>query len=71
MYYIVDRIEEEYVVLEKDNTMINIKKEEVGFNVKEGDVLKKDKEGKFALDKEATKNIKEEIEEIVANIWEN
>lgn len=69
--WIVDKIEEEYIVLEKGNSVINLKKEELGFNVKEGDILVKGKEGKLVLDKEANDNRKKYIEKLTENLWEN
>lgn len=69
--WIVDRIESEYIVLEKDEQVRNVKKEEIGFKVKEGDILIEDEDGNFTLDENETKKRTEYIEKITKDLWEN
>lgn len=68
---VVDRIEEEYIVVENDNGMVSIPKEEIDFEVKEGDVLITDENGKYILDKEETIARKEYIDNLISDLWEN
>ena len=67
--WIVDRIEEEYVVIENGKEIINLSKNEINFEIKEGDVLSKDEDGKFTLDYEETISRKEYIENITKDLW--
>lgn len=69
--YIVDRIEEKYIILEKGGNILSLKKEEINFVVKEGDILVKKEDGIFVLDKEASESRKEYIEKLTENLWEN
>ena len=69
--YIVDRIEEKYIILEKGGNILSLKKEEINFVVKEGDILVKKEDGIFVLDKEASEERKEYIEKLTENLWEN
>ena len=64
--YIVDRIEENYVVLEngKDN-VFNVKKSDIIGNVKEGDILYI-KNNLYFIDKMR----KEEIDNLMKGLWE-
>ncbi|MBD7913827.1 DUF3006 domain-containing protein [Clostridium sp. Sa3CUN1] len=68
--YIVDRIEENYVVLEngKDN-VFNVKKSDIIGNVKEGDILYI-KNNLYFIDEKATKMRKEEIDNLMKGLWE-
>ena len=68
--YVVDRIENNYIVLEdKDLNFINIKKEEVLEDVREGDILIK-VNNKYIIDYNKTKNRKEYINKKIKNLWE-
>ena len=68
--YIVDRIEENYVVLEnvKDN-VFNVKKSDIIGNVKVGDILYI-KNNLYFIDEKATKMRKEEIDNLMKGLWE-
>lgn len=68
--YVVDRIENNYIVLEdKDLNFINIKKEEVLEDVREGDILIK-VNNKYIIDYNKTKNRKDYINKKIKNLWE-
>ena len=68
--YVVDRIENNYIVLEdKDLNFINIKKEEVLEDVREGDILIK-VNNKYIIDYNKTKNRKDHINKKIKNLWE-
>lgn len=69
--WIIDRIEEDYIILENNGNIKNIKKREINFSIKEGDVIIKNKEGKYILDKEATVERKDYIEDLTKDLWEN
>ena len=45
--WIVDRIEENYIILENNGIVKNILKQKIGFDIKEGDVLTINNEGEF------------------------
>ena len=63
MELIVDRLEEEYIVCEDENkNIVNILKDEVEDEVKEGDILIF-VDGKYIVNKEKTKDRKEYIQE--------
>ena len=56
---IVDRIEGHFIVCEDEKeNILELKKDDVIGDVKEGDVLVKGKEGKFCLDKALTEKRK-------------
>lgn len=70
MIVVVDRFEENFAVCEcEDKTMINIEISKLPNNVREGDVLviKKDN---IEVDYNETKRRREEIEKLVADMWE-
>lgn len=68
--YIVDRIEENYIVLEDNKgNIININKDEVSENINEGDVLIKI-DNKYTVDKDKTNFRKENINKILKSLWE-
>ena len=69
MRVIIDRIEEEFAVCEKDDTkMVNIELKNIPGKPKEGDVL--DVEGSFIIiNKSETAKRKAEIEEKSENLW--
>lgn len=66
----VDRFEGDIVVLEdrKSNKMINVKKEDLPSDIKEGDVLKKIN-GKYFIDKDFTQEISERIKKKMDDLW--
>ena len=68
--YIIDRIEEEYVVIEKENSKINtISKDSIKGDFKEGDILINRGEY-FEIDKTFTFNRRKEINDIMKDMWE-
>lgn len=68
---VVDRIEENFIVCEDENqSILELKSEEVIGSVKEGDVLVKSKEGKFFADEELTIKRRKEIEDLMKGMWE-
>lgn len=69
--WIVDRIEENNIIVEKDRTVTSIKREKIKFNVKEGDILIKNRDGKFILDKFENCKRKDYIEKLTEGLWEN
>ena len=71
MFYIVDRIEENIIVLQDDNGhIINLNKNNVDEKVKEGDCLKKEN-NRFFLDVEETKKRKMRIDKLMKGMWED
>lgn len=60
---IVDRIEEDRVVIESNNRMIIIKKSLFPEEIKEGDFIEF-KEGKFNIDNKKTLEQKKEIDDL-------
>jgi hypothetical protein len=68
----IDRFEENLAVCEVINKgkIINIKKEYLPINSKEGDILRL-KNGKYEIDFKATKEDKNYIKEIVKDLWDN
>ena len=70
MELIVDRLEEEYIVCEDENkNIVNILKDEVEDEVKEGDRLIF-VDGKYIVNKEKTKDRKEYIQDLIKDLWE-
>lgn len=70
MKAVIDRFEGEYAVCEKDDrTMIKLKKSEIPFSAKEGDVLIIEV-GNIILDKEETEKRKREIERLTEDMWQ-
>ncbi|PLS19051.1 DUF3006 domain-containing protein [Bacillus sp. M6-12] len=70
MTYIVDRIEGRLAVCEKeDGSFVDIPLDELPFGVKAGDVLSV-KDNVINLDKVATKERKEKMNEIMKDMWE-
>ena len=68
--YIVDRIEENYVVLEngKDN-VFNVKKSDIIGNIKEGDIVYI-KDNLYFIDERITELRKKEIDNLMKGLWE-
>lgn len=69
-YYILDRFEEDFAVLEslEDAETINIKKTLLPSNLKEGDVLLRDESG-WAFDKEKTEERRNKINDKLNSLW--
>ena len=68
--YIIDRIEEQYAVIEKENGEMNrISIDNIRGDYKEGDILINNGEY-FEIDKEFTFNRKKEIDDITKDMWE-
>lgn len=68
--YIIDRIEEKYAVIEKENgEMSRISKSSIRGDFKEGDILINSGEY-FEIDKEFTFNRRKEIDDITKDMWE-
>lgn len=67
--YIVDRIEEKYVVVEKENgDMYRISKDNIRGDFKDGDILINRGEY-FEIDHTFTFNRRKEIEDITKDMW--
>jgi hypothetical protein len=68
--YIVDRFEGDYAILETENsTLINVNKNDIIGEVKEGDILVK-KNNNYYIDKEKTEARKKEVNDIMKGLWE-
>lgn len=68
--FIIDRIESGFVVAEtEDETMVNIPKNLIKGDFKEGDILIKEDEF-FKVDSDLTKKRKEEIDHMLKNMWQ-
>ena len=71
MFYIVDRIEESIIVVEDQNgNIINLNKNKVNGQIKEGDCLREENK-KFFLDIEKTKEREFKIEKLMKGMWED
>jgi len=69
MKVIIDRFEGDYVVCEKeDGAMIDIEKDKICKDAKEGDILLVT-ENEITIDERATRNRKEEIEKLTKDLW--
>lgn len=66
----IDRFEENFAVCENKQTgeMINIPKSDLPSNISEGDIIKFEN-GKYILDIEATNKEKQEIKNLVDNLF--
>ena len=68
--FVIDRIEGSFAVIElNDGTMVNIPKNKIIGDFKEGDILVEDSEF-FKVDSELTKKRKEEIEHMMKDMWQ-
>lgn len=67
----VDRFEGDMAVLEdrKNNKMINVKREELPSDIKEGDILKMIN-GKYFIDRDFTQEISERIKKKMDDLWD-
>lgn len=70
--FTIDRFEGDFAVLEDRNTgkMLDVKKEDLPENVKEGDILDKIN-GKYTVNPEKTLETKERIKDKMKNLWNN
>lgn len=69
MKVVIDRFEENYAVCEKeDRTMINLEKKLLPSEAKEGDVLVL-QNGAISIDKAATQKRKNEIDDLMEDMW--
>lgn len=67
---VIDRFEGEFAICEKDDfTMIDIKKEIIPVEAKEGDVLEITNDF-ITIDEKETKKRKMEIEKLMEDLWE-
>lgn len=67
--YSVDRIENQFAVLEFGDDFIQIELKELPPGVKEGDVLMRDENGKLFIDEKATQQIKNELFELQNSLF--
>ncbi|EKQ50577.1 MULTISPECIES: DUF3006 domain-containing protein [unclassified Clostridium] len=68
--YIIDRVENSYVIVEKENgEMDKISLDSIQGDFKEGDILI-NKDEHFEIDENLTVIRKREIDEIVKDMWE-
>lgn len=68
--YIIDRVEGNYVIIEKENgDMYKISHENIRGDFKDGDILI-NKGEYFEIDKKFTLNRKKEINDSMKNMWE-
>ena len=71
MFYIVDRIEGSIIVVEdQDGNIVNLNKNKVNGQIKEGDCLREENK-KFFLDIEKTKEREIKIEKVMKGSWED
>lgn len=69
MKVVIDRFEENYAVCEKeDRTMINLERKLLPKEAKEKDILVL-QDGKIFIDKSATQERKNEIDELMKDMW--
>jgi hypothetical protein len=67
--YIIDRFVGEMVVLELENgETIDVSKNKIPIQAEEGDVLIESND-MYTIDKDATKKLKEEVEELMAKLF--
>ena len=70
MKIIIDRFEGNYAVCEKeDTTMINIERNKIPIEAKEGSVLSVTEDG-VTIDEEETKSRKKNIKELTKDLWQ-
>lgn len=68
--FIIDRIEGSFAVVElNDGTMVNIPKNKIVGEFKEGDILVEDSKF-FKVDSELTKKRRKEIEHMMKDMWQ-
>ena len=68
--YIIDRIESDYAIIEKENgDMYRIPINIIKGAFKEGDIIIKNSDEYFEIDKEFTLNRRNKIKDTTKNIW--
>ena len=69
---VIDRFEGDIAVCEVlgTNTVVNIKKDKLPINIKEGNVLKFDN-GRYVIDFNKSQKLKDKIENMVKDLWES
>lgn len=68
--FIIDRFEEGFAVCENEKgIMVNVSRNKLPKEAKEGDVLIIEKENTY-IDVEETEKLRKEIEELTKDIWE-
>jgi len=68
--YIIDRVESDYAIIEKENgDMYKIPIDIIKGDFKEGDVIIKNNDEYFEIDKEFTLNRRNKINDTTKNIW--
>jgi hypothetical protein len=68
--YVIDRVERNYAIIEKENGDIyKISVENIKGNFKEGDILINIDDEFFEVSKEFTLNRKNKMDEIMKDIW--
>lgn len=68
--FIIDRFEEEFAVCENEKgIMVNVSRNKLPKEAKEGDVLIIENENTY-IDVEETEELRKEIEELTKDIWE-
>ena len=68
-HFVIDRIENEVIAIEtKDKKIININKNKIFGEFKEGDILIKIEE-KYYVDKEESKRKTEEMNNLMKGLW--
>lgn len=71
MEVVIDRFEGEFAVCEKNNReMINILKEKIPNEAKEGSVLIVSERGDIEFDIEKTKQREKDIKKLIEGIWD-
>lgn len=67
---VIDRWEGEYAVLDIQGKIENIKKSQIPPDAREGDVLVK-KCGQWIIDRKSSEKIKQEIDHLADELWED
>ncbi len=70
MKAVIDRFEGKYAILDIEGKTENIKKDEIPQEAREGDVLIK-KDEKWIIDWESTDKLKQEIDQLADELWED
>lgn len=68
---IVDRVYNNFIVVEVDKGEVKILRSDYLLSIKEGDVLKIDSKGKIVVDKVKTKKRKKKIKELTDKVFKN
>lgn len=68
---IVDRVYDNFIVVEVDKGEVKILRSDYLLSIKEGDVLKIDSKGKIVVDKVKTKKRRKKIKELTDKVFKN